>query len=360
MQLTTNNDYQEWVSALKSQVRASQQKASLAVNSRLIRLYWSIGHSILEHQERLGWGGKVVEQLAKDLKIELPDMKGLSRSNLMYMRSFALAWPDFKTNEIVQQAVGQIPWGHNLALLQRFKDSRERLWYANKTISHGWSRAVLVNQIESGLIHRQGKAINNFNSTLPKPTSELASQTLKDPYNFDFLGLSDESLERDIETALMKHITAFLLELGSGFALVGQQYNLNVGGDDFFIDLLFYHLHLRCYVVIELKADKLTPKDIGQLDFYLAAVDGEIKSDDDAPTIGLLLCKERNRVVAEYAVRNKTSPIGIAEYKLSEMLPDELESKLPTIEAIETTLSQELSPIGIKSEEAFGTPVVSK
>ena len=270
-------------------------------------------------------------------------MKGLSRSNLMYMRSFAIAWPDFQTNTIVQQAVGQIPWGHNLALLQKCKDKELRLWYANETISHGWSRAVLVHQIESNLITRTGKSVNNFNLTLPASTSELAVQTIKDPYIFDFLGLSSDSLERDIEAALVKHITSFLLELGKGFALVGQQYNLNVGGDDFFIDLLFYHIHLRCYVVIELKTEKLTPKDIGQLDFYLAAVDGELRRDGDAPTIGLLLCKERNRVVAEYAVKNKTSPIGIAEYKLSKALPEELGQDLPTIESIEASLSKELN-----------------
>ncbi len=270
-------------------------------------------------------------------------MKGLSRSNLMSMRAFALSWPDFISNPIVQQAVGQIPWGHNILLIQKLEEPKQRLWYASEVVKHGWSRAVLAHQVESGLLERSGCAVNNFEMTLPQPNSELAVQTLKDPYNFDFLDLNAEAKERDIENALMKHITAFLLELGSGFALVGQQYNLNVGGDDFFIDLLFYHLNLRCYVVIELKADKLTPKDVGQLDFYLSAVDGELKRADDAPTIGLLLCKERNRVVAEYAVRNKTSPIGIAEYKLSEMLPSEIQSQLPSIEDIEATLSNDIS-----------------
>ncbi|USD67708.1 PDDEXK nuclease domain-containing protein [Vibrio sp. SCSIO 43136] len=343
MTLTANLDYQNWLLALKQQVQQSQQKASLAVNAELIALYWSIGKQIAGKQQEQGWGTKVVEQLAQDLKQAFPSMKGLSRSNLMSMRAFALAWPDFASNPIVQQAVGQIPWGHNIHLIQKLDEPKERLWYASEVVKHGWSRAVLAHQVESGLLQRSGSAVNNFEMTLPQPNSELAVQTLKDPYNFDFLDLNSEAKERDIENALMKHITAFLLELGSGFALVGQQYNLNVGGDDFFIDLLFYHLNLRCYVVIELKADKLTPKDVGQLDFYLSAVDGELKHKDDAPTIGLLLCKERNRVVAEYAVRNKTSPIGIAEYKLAEMLPSEIQGQLPSIEDIEATLSSDIN-----------------
>ncbi|MCG9780623.1 PDDEXK nuclease domain-containing protein [Photobacterium damselae] len=342
MTLTTNLDYQSWLLTLKQQVQQSQQKASLAVNSELVALYWSIGNQIAIKQQDQGWGAKVVEQLAQDLKQAFPSMKGLSRSNLMSMRAFALAWPDFESNSIVQQAVGQIPWGHNVLLIQKLETYEERLWYATEVVKNGWSRAVLAHQVESGLILRTGNAVNNFEMTLPHPNSELAVQTLKDPYNFDFLDLNVEAKERDIENALMKNITAFLLELGSGFALVGQQYNLNVGGDDFFIDLLFYHLNLRCYVAIELKADKLSPKDVGQLDFYLSAIDGELKREDDAPTIGLLLCKERNKVVAEYAVRNKTSPIGIAEYKLSEMLPSEIQAQLPSIEDIEATLSNDV------------------
>ncbi|WP_217518767.1 PDDEXK nuclease domain-containing protein [Vibrio metschnikovii] len=345
MTLTTNLDYQNWLLTLKQQVQQSQQKASLAVNAELVALYWSIGHQIAFKQQDQGWGTKVVEQLAQDLKQAFPAMKGFSRSNLMSMRAFALAWPDFESNPIVQQAVGQIPWGHNVLLMQKLEEKKQRLWYAAEVVKNGWSRAVLAHQVESGLLKRTGNAVNNFELTLPQPNSELAIQALKDPYNFDFLDLNAEAKERDIENALMKHITAFLLELGSGFALVGQQYNLNVGGDDFFIDLLFYHLNLRCYVVIELKADKLTPQDIGQLDFYLAAVDGELKRADDAPTIGLLLCKERNRVVAEYAVRNKTSPIGIAEYKLTEVLPSEIQGQLPSIADIEAILSSDFNQV---------------
>lgn len=339
MTLISNHEYQDWIVSLKAQVRNSQQKASLAVNSELIKLYWSIGKQISEKQTQSEWGSKIVEQLANDLSLAFPAMKGFSPRNLKFMRQFADAWP---VEEIGKQAVSLIPWGHNIALLQKLKTESERLWYANKTIENGWSRTVLVHQIESKLISRQGNAVNNFDSTLPSTISELATQTLKDPYSFDFLSLSEEAKEREIEQGLMKHVTAFLLELGSGFALVGKQYNLNIGGDDFFLDLLFFNIKLNCYVVIELKADKLTPQDVGQLDFYLAAVDGELKQPNHAPTIGLLLCKERNRVVAEYAVRNKTSPIGIAEYTLSESLPKELQEGLPTIEDIEASLSIEL------------------
>lgn len=339
MTLISNNEYQDWVTNLKAQVRSSQQIASLAVNSELIKLYWSIGKQISDKQAQSGWGSKIVEQLANDLSLAFPAMKGFSPRNLKFMRQFADAWP---VDEIGKQAVSLIPWGHNIALLQKLKIESERLWYANKTIENGWSRTVLVHQIESKLISRQGNAVNNFDSTLPDTISELAAQTLKDPYSFDFLSISEVSKEREIEEGLMRHVTAFLLELGSGFALVGKQYNLNVGGDDFFLDLLFFNIKLNCYVVIELKADKLTPQDVGQLDFYLAAVDGELKQPNHAPTIGLLLCKERNRVVAEYAVRNKTSPIGIAEYTLSESLPKELQEGLPTIQDIEASLSIEL------------------
>lgn len=339
MTLISNSEYNDWIANLKTQVRQSQQKASLAVNSELIKLYWSIGKQISAKQNQSGWGAKVVEQLANDLSLAFPAMKGFSPRNLKFMRQFSDAWPD---EEIGKQAVSLIPWGHNIALLQKIKTKSERLWYANKVIENGWSRAVLVHQIESKLITRQGNAVNNFASTLPSATSELAAQTLKDPYTFDFLNLAEEAKEREIEQGLIKHLTAFLLELGRGFALVGTQYNLNIGGDDFYIDLLFFNITLNCYFVIELKADKLTPQDIGQLNFYLAAVDGELKKEHHAPTIGLLLCKERNRVVAEYAVRNSMSPIGIAEYTLSESLPQELQDGLPTIEDIEASLSIEL------------------
>lgn len=262
-------------------------------------------------------------------------MKGFSRANLMYMRSFADAWPDAA---IVQQAVGQLPWGHNLVLLARLKQPEQRLAYAQRAVEQGWSRATLEIHIESRLLEREGQAITNFANRLPAPGTDLARQVLKDPYLFDFLDVGQEANEREIESALVKHITQFLLELGAGFAFVGRQVHLEVGGDDFYIDLLFYHLKLRCYVVIELKAEKFKPEHLGQLSFYLTAVDMQVKAEQDNPTIGLLLCKGKNTVVAEYALRDKTQPIGVAEYQLIESLPEELQTSLPSIEQIEREL----------------------
>lgn len=299
-------------------------------------LYWQIGHDILTRQAEQGWGSKIIERLAQDLRATFPDMKGFSPRNLKYMRAFAEAWPDA---EFVQQAAAQLPWGHNLVLLDKLPGPETRRWYAAKAIEHNWSRNVLVMQIESGLLERSGKAVSNFESLLPKPHSDLARESLKDPYRFDFLGLTVDAQEREIEGALVKHVTEFLLELGAGFAFVGQQVLLDVGGDEFFIDLLFYHLKLRCYVVIELKAGKFKPEHLGQLSFYLAAVDAQIKHPQDGPTIGLLLCKSKNKVVAEYALRDNARPIGVAEYQLVESLPVELQTSLPSIEQIELELA---------------------
>lgn len=262
-------------------------------------------------------------------------MKGFSRANLLYMRAFAEAWPD---SQIVQQAVGQLPWGHNLVLLAKVKASELRLAYARLAVEHNWSRSILVHQIESRAHERIGQAVTNFANRLPAPRSELARESLKDPYRFDFLSLGAEALERDIEAALMQHLTKFLLELGAGFAFVGRQVHLEVGGDDFYIDLLFYHLKLRSYVVIELKATNFKPEYAGKLNFYLSAVDAQVKAAEDNPTIGLLLCKQQNRVVAEYALRDLSKPIGVAEYQLVAALPQNLESSLPSIEQIEREL----------------------
>jgi predicted nuclease of restriction endonuclease-like (RecB) superfamily len=327
--------YAEWLVDLKSRIHSAQQRAVLAVNRELLLLYWQIGRDILARQAEQGWGAKVIERLAHDLRTAFPEMKGFSRANLMYMRAFAEAWPDA---EIVQQAVGRLPWGHNLVLLTRLKDPQQRLAYAQNAIANGWSRNVLNIHIETRLLERTGKAVTNFEVSLPKPQSDLAHESLKDPYRLDFLGLGKEAGERDIENALVKHVTEFLLELGAGFAFVGRQVLLNVGGDEFFIDLLFYHLKLRCYVVIELKAGKFKPEHLGQLGFYLTAVDRQVKSEQDNPTIGLLLCKSKNKVVAEYALGDKTQPMGIAEYKLLESLPEELQTSLPSIEQIEREL----------------------
>lgn len=336
-----SESYQVWLKQLKLDIRAAQQRSVLAVNQELIKLYWRIGKDILQRQQDQGWGAKVIEQLATDLRQSFPELKGFSRTNLLYMRSFAENWSDFDQNLIVQQAVGQIPWGHNLVLLTKLNDSQTRLDYARLCIEHGWSRNVLQHQIESGLLQRQGKATTNFNNTLPKAQSELAQQTLKDPYVFDFLNLDTEARERDLEKALTRHISQFLLELGAGFAFVGKQVPLEVGGQDFYIDLLFYHLKLRCYLVIELKTGEFKPEHTGQLSFYLTVVDERLKSEQDAPTIGLLLCKNRNKLIAEYALRDNSKPIGIAEYQLAQTLPHDLEDKLPSIEKIERTLQQE-------------------
>ena len=328
--------YADWLGELKIRIHAAQQRATLAVNRELVLLYWQIGYNILARQAEQGWGAKVIERLAHDLRTAFPEMKGFSRANLMYMRAFAEAWPDAT---IVQQAVGQLPWGHNLVLLTRLKDSQQRLAYAQSAITHGWSRNMLNIHIETRLLERTGKAVTNFETRLPKPQSDLARESLKDPYRLDFLGLGCEAGEREIENALMKHVTEFLLELGAGFAFVGRQVLLDVGDDEFFIDLLFYHLKLRCYIVIEIKGGKFKPEHLGQLGFYLTAVDRQVKSEHDNPTIGLLLCKSKNKIVAEYALGDKTQPMGIAEYKLLESLPAELQTSLPSIEQIERELA---------------------
>ena len=331
-------DYQQWLVAIKAQIQAAQQQAVLAVNRDLLMLYWRIGRDILNRQQKQGWGAKVIERLSQDLRTAFPELKGFSRANLLYMRSFAENWPDFEDNQIVQQAVGQIPWGHNLLLLSKLKDRKKRILYANQCRENGWSRNILLHQIETQLLERQGSEISNFNATLPNPQSELTQQTFKDPYIFDFLNLGPEAKERDLEAALTRHITSFLLELGAGFAFIGRQNHLEVDGDDYFIDLLFYHLKLRCYIVIELKSGKFKPEYVGKLNFYLSAIDSQVKAESDAPSVGLLLCKSRSKVVAEYALRDNNKPIGIAEYQLGQPLPDGLEQQLPSIERIEKML----------------------
>ena len=328
--------YADWLADLKGRIHAAQQRATLAVNGELVLLYWQIGRDILARQSAQGWGAKVIDRLAHDLRAAFPDMKGFSPRNLKYMRAFAEAWPDV---QFVQQAAAQLPWFHLCTLLDKLKTREERDWYLAQTVKHNWSRNILGMQIETRLLERSGKAVTNFEFSLPKPQSDLARQSLKDPYRFDFLGLTDKAQEREVENALVKHVTEFLLELGAGFAFVGRQVLLDVGGDEFFIDLLFYHLKLRCYVVIELKAGKFKPEHLGQLGFYLTAVDAQVKHPQDGPTIGLLLCKSKNKVVAEYALRNNAQPLGVAEYKLLESLPTELQTSLPSIEQIERELA---------------------
>lgn len=333
--LLNNEEYKKFLLNIKQQIQQAQVKAVIAVNAELIKLYWSIGNEILTRQNIQKWGAKVVEQLSKDLKSNFPDLKGFSRRNLMYMRQFAENYPDF---EFVQQAVAQISWSHNIILLGKCKNKEERLWYAHKSIENGWSRSVLTMQIETDLHSRKGAAINNFQNNLPSVDSDMAEQALKDPYIFDFLNLTEQAHEKDIEKALVDNIAQFLLELGKGFAFVGRQYHINVGQEDFYIDLLFFNIELECYVVIELKTKKFKPEYAGQLGFYLTAVDRQIKKDYHKPTIGLIICKEKDAIVAEYALGHIRNPIGISEYKLSKELESKIKKTLPSIEELEQGL----------------------
>lgn len=330
--------YADWLAELKTRIHTAQQRATLAVNRELVGLYWRIGRDILDRQAAQGWGAKVIERLAHDLRTAFPEMKGFSPRNLKYMRAFAEAWPEAG---FVQQVAAQLPWFHLCTLIDKLKTREKREWYLAKAIEHNWSRNVLVIQIETRLHERSGKAVTNFKERLPAPQSDLARESLKDPYRLDFLGVGQEADERAIESAIVEHITRFLLELGAGFAYVGRQVHIEVGGDDFFLDLLFYHLKLHCYVVVELKAGPFKPEHTGQLGFYLSAVDSQMKAEHDNPTIGLLLCKSQNRVVAEYALRDSNKPIGVAEYQLVAALPKELQTSLPSIEQIERELGDD-------------------
>lgn len=337
--LQLSESYIDTLKSLKQKIQAAQIKAALSVNSQLVILYWDIGNTILDRQALEGWGSGVIDNLSKDLSNSFPEMKGFSGTNLKYMRKFAETYPDF---EFVQQVVGQLPWGHNVILLDKIKSPEERFWYAKQAIKNGWSRNVMVLQIESNLYKRQAKTkkVTNFDKTLPKPQSDLAHQILKDPYNFDFLNVGDEAHEREIEKELVKHITHFLLELGKGFAFVGQQYHIEVEDEDYYLDLLFYHLHLNCFVVIELKAVDFKPEYAGKMNFYLSAVDDLIKREHDNPSIGIILCKSKKTIKAEYALRNLATPISVNEFRLIETIPENLKTSLPTIEEIEAELGE--------------------
>ena len=329
--LMNTPEYISIVENIKHEITAAQYRAAVHVNADLLLLYHSIGCIINDHKS---WGNKFIDNLATDIKMSFPESKGYSVRNLKYMAKFAEAYPD---REFVQQVVAQIPWGHNIILMDKVSNHDERVWYIQKAIENSWSRNVLVHQIESGLYKRQVSAekVSNFEHRLPSPQSELAVQTMKDPYVFDFIPFREDMLERDIEQALVRDITKLLLELGTGFAFVGNQYHLNVDGDDFYIDLLFYNLNLRCYVVIELKTGDFKPEYAGQLNFYLSAVDGILKKEHDNPSIGLLLFKSKNNLVAEYSLKDISKPIGVSEYKVTSNLPDDLEDQLPSIEDIQ-------------------------
>lgn len=355
--MLANNDFKKWVLDLKNDIRRSQIKAIVKVNAEMLRLYWRMGAEICEKQKTASWGDGWLKELSRELMSEFPDMKGFSYRNLQYIRQ----WYQFYNEQItiVQQVVAQlgdvngqqlvaqieedvffsVPWGHHLYIISQCKDVDKAIFYLNQTVEQGWSRAVLLNFLDTDLYERQGKAVTNFDRLLPDVQSDLAKQTLKDPYNFDFLTLDSAYRERELENALMQNVTRFLLELGTGFALVGRQVPLMVGDETVYPDLLFYHLELKCYVVIELKVDKFKGEHLGQLGLYVSAVNHLKKKPTDNPTIGLLICKMKNNVMAQYALESTNQPIGISEYQLSQLMPEDIKSQLPTIEDIESTLA---------------------
>ncbi|MBD2090665.1 DUF1016 domain-containing protein [Microcoleus sp. FACHB-1515] len=326
------DDYDDFFRSLKERIRSTQVKAALAVNRELVLLYWQIGREILQRQQEEGWGAKVIERLARDLRLEFPDIAGFSRTNLLYMRAFAEAYPD---ESIVHQLGGQIPWKHNCAIIDKVKDPEQRIWYIQKTIENSWSRNVLIHQIDGDLYSRQGGALTNFEQTLPAPQSDLAQSLLKSEYNLEFLNLREKALERDLERALLEHMQKFLLELGVGFAFVGSQYRLEVEGDEFFVDLLFYHLALSCFVVIELKTTDFKPEYSGQINFYVNVIDDKLRRSTDNPTIGIILCRSKKKSIVEYALRGMSQPISVSTYRTTAMLPDEFKAKLPSIEDLQ-------------------------
>lgn len=329
--------YAALLADLRARIGAAQIRAAVAVNTELVTLYWQVGHALNERVRQAGWGAKVLDQLSRDLKLAFPELGGFSPRNLRYMRQFAGAWP---APEFWQQVVARLSWSHHVVLLEKLDTPEHRLWYARAALEHGWSRNILVHQIETRLLERQGAAQTNFSRTLPAPQSELARDLLKDPYAFDFLTLGRAAHERDLERGLLAHLRAFLLELGVGFAFLGNQYRLVVGGEEFFLDLLFYHVRLHCYVVVELKVTEFRPEYAGKLSFYLTAVNRELRGEGDAPTIGILLCKTKNDVVVEYALAENTQPIGVSTYTLADALPQELQDVLPTVEQLEAELER--------------------
>lgn len=333
------DDYRQWLATLKSRIRSVQIKAAVAVQTELLQFYWDLGADIVERQKYSSWGDGFLKQLSTDLMADFPEIKGFSRRNLELVRQWYVFWTSSEpiTKQLVSQLCG-IPWGHNLAIISKVKTPDEALYYVRSTLEYGWSRNVLVHQIESGLYQREGKAITNFKTTLPLPQSDLAQQVLKDPYVFDFLALTKEHTERELENGLVQHVTKFLLELGSGFAYMGRQVPVFVGEREFFLDLLFYHARLHCYLVIELKVGDFEPAHAGQLNFYVKAVDEQLRKEGDQPTIGLLLCKSKDKLVAEYALSDIAKPLGISEYQLTRSLPESFKSSLPSIEDIEAEI----------------------
>jgi len=342
---TNDKEYKKFLVELKEKVKNSQLKAAIKVNYELLNLYWELGKKITEKQKEYSWGDSFISNLSNDLKKEFPDMKGFSVQNLKNIRYWYLFYAEYLIGlqpvsqlKKIENKIKSIPWGHNQRIMYKCKSVREAIFYVEKTIENGWSRTILEHQIDSKLYERLGSAISNFDSRLPKVQSELAKQTIKEPYNFDFLTLRDKYDERELEDALVKQITSFLLELGTGFSYIGRQVHLKVGDSDFYIDLLFYHVKLHCYVVVELKTEKFKPDFAGQLNFYVTAVNRDLKSQEDNQTIGILICKDKDNVVAEYSLANISQPIGISKYEISKLLEKEYKSSLPSIEEIEQSI----------------------
>lgn len=366
MSLLPDNNYQNILTSLKEKIRTARLRAVLKVNTELISIYWDVGNTILEQQKNKGWGAKIIDRLASDLRIEFPDMKGFSIRNLKYMRAFADAYPDFiivqqiaaqtgmpAQNVIVQHPAAQIPWTHNQVILDKVKKKEERLFYIRKSIENGWSRHVLSLQIESKLFKRQGNAITNFTQTLPAPVSDIAKETFKSPYVFDFISLSEEMKEKDIEKALIQHLKKFMLELGKGFAYVGNQFNIDVAGKDYFLDLLFYNYRLHSFVVFELKVGEFEPEFAGKLNFYINAIDAQIKGKDDNQTIGVLLCKTPNETIVKYSLKGIDTPMGISGYQLAQVLPKALKGEMPGVAELEAELDKEYEELKSPLEKRF-------
>ncbi len=329
-------DFAEWINSLKSKIHSARNKLAFSINSQILELYWEIGRDITEKQQNSGWGSGFVEKIAEELKYEFPEIKGFSRRNVYAI----LQWHKFYSSkyQFVPHHVAQIPWGHNRLIISKVKDIQIAEFYSIETAKNAWDRNTLEIQIENNYHLKIGNSTHNFTETLPAKQLQLAIQTLKDPYNFDFLGLENDALEKAIEDELTKHITKFLLELGKGFAFLGRQYKIEIGDTDHFLDMLFYHVDLRCYVVIELKADKFQPEYAGKLNYYLSAVDSQLCKEGDNSTIGILLCKKKNKIDVEYALRDIQKPMGISEYRLTDAIPEEIKQQLPSIEDMEREL----------------------
>jgi len=363
MKMNKSENYIVILNSLKRKIKQAQLKAIYTVNTELLNMYWEIGKTISDQEKKRGWGAKIVENLSRDLRNEFSDMKGLSVRNLRYMRDFAVAYPAKSIlqaplaklkknvrkiepgNEILQASLAKLSWYHHITLLDKIKDRDIRFFYINKTIENGWSRNVMVHQIESGLHKSQGNLTTNFNETIPSETSDLVQQIFKDPYKFDFIALGDKAQERDLENALTAQMTDFLLALGQWFSFLGKQYRVTLGEKEYFYDLLFYHTRLKRYIVIELKIGDFKPEYLGKMEFYLTLADEQLKDSRDEKSIGLILCKTKDGLIAEYALRDSQKPIGIAEYKLNEGLPDNIKGDLPSIEEIEVHMVQELKNI---------------